>query len=101
MAGTATRFPEYVTDGHHIYVWIEEYEDMFEAGKLRACEAPVPPKVKVLSAKEKRDLEKTRQTALRDAEAAVRMLKAGAMATASAPTTPDTEDLFGSPPKDE
>lgn len=92
MAETTTRFPDYVTDGHHIYLWNDEYEQMLLDGKLKECGPPEVPKKKVLSAREKTKLEEIRKKALRDAEEAVRLYKNAA---------PSSEELFGSEPRDE
>lgn len=89
MAESTTRFPEYVTDGHHIYLWHPEYERMLEDGRLRPSDPPEPPKVKKLTPREKTKLDALRKKALQDAENAVRLLSKG------------TEDLFGAEPKEE
>lgn len=88
-----TRFPEYVTDGYHIYLWHEEYEKLFTEGKLRGCEPPELPKVHKLTQRERTKLEEARKKALKEAEAAVRLFKNTAPA--------DLETLFGSEPQDE
>lgn len=93
MAEVTTRFPAYVTDGFHIYVWHEEYERLLKEGKLQPSDPPPPPKVKKISPREKTKLEAIRKQALAEAERAVDLLKHT--------TTPDLEDVFGSPPKDE
>lgn len=89
----AEQFPQYVTDGHHIYLWHEEYEPLLKDGRLRASEPPPPRKARPLSARERTKLEAQRRKALQDAEAAVQLFRH---------TTPaDLEDVFGAPPKDE
>lgn len=87
------RFPEYVTDGHHIYLWNEEYEPLLKDGRLRPSDPPPPRTAKKLSPREKTKLEAQRRKALADAEAAVKLFKNTAPA--------DLTDVFGAPPKDE
>lgn len=96
MAETTTRFPDYVTDGHHIYLWNDEYEVMLADGRLRPSDPPVIPKIPKLNLREKTKLEATRKKALKEAEDAVRLLKAGVLPAAVEEDT--TLDLFGSPP---
>lgn len=86
-------FPKYVTDGSHIYLWNEEYEQMLQDGRLRPSGPPVIPKVKPLSARERTRLEALRQQALREAEEAVELFK-------STMPAKSIEDIFGAPPQD-
>jgi hypothetical protein len=91
MTETATKFPDYVTDGHHIYPWNDELDTLLATGKLQPCAAPVPKAVKELTPKEKAKLEDLRKKALQQAEEAVKLFKNAA---------PSSEELFGSPPND-
>lgn len=84
--------PDYVTDGFHIYVWHEEFEDLYKAGKLKDSDPPAPPKFKELSPKEKVKLEEKRKKALKDAQDAVELFSNPASKTS-------TDDMFGAPPK--
>lgn len=75
MADVETKYPPYVTDGNHIYLWHPEYERLFNEGKLKASEPPVIQKNKPMSARQKTKLEEARKKALADAERAVLLLK--------------------------
>lgn len=85
-------FPQYVTDGSHIYIWNEEFESLFEQGKLRPSPPPEVPKVKKLSPKEKVKMEAMRKKAIADAEAALKLFRAGDLEVS-------TDDVFGAEPK--
>lgn len=87
-----TKFPEYVTDGSHIYLWHPEYEGMLRDGRLRASDPPKPQVVKKLNQREQTKVEALRKKALEEAENAVKIL------TAQAPKS-DTTNLFGAEPQ--
>lgn len=88
----AEAFPEYVTDGSHIYLWHPEYESLLATGKLQPSGPPPPRKVMALTPKQKAKLEEARKRALREAEAAVALFKGAGDTLAS-------EDIFGAEPK--
>lgn len=90
---TQAKYPDYVTDGHHIYLWNDEFEPLFSQGKLRESEPPEPPKVQTLTPRERTKLEETRRKALSEAEAAVKLFSAPIAGTKS------LEDVFGAEPK--
>lgn len=94
MEGTTTRYPEYVTDGSHIYVWHEEYESLLNQGKLKASPPPSPKVLKQMTPRQQTKLEAARRKALQDAETAVELLKVPVTQT-------KLEDVFGAPPKEE
>ncbi len=89
----ATAYPEYVTDGHHIYLWHEEYASMFEQGKLKACEAPLPVVAPVLTKEEEQQVEDMRQKALKDAELAIKVY--GKKKADMPPAADKMEEIFG------
>ena len=89
-----SQFPDYVTDGHHIYLWHPEYESMLGDGRLRPSGPPELPKVRKLNQRELTKVEALRQKALKDAQDTVKLLEA---AKASGQ---DLTELFGEPPKD-
>ena len=90
----ASAYPEYVTDGSHIYLWHEEYASMLEQGKLKACDPPPPVVKATLTTEEKEEIEKIRKKALHDAELAIKMYGPAAQANTK------MEEIFGSPPQD-
>ena len=47
-----SKYPEYVTDGHHIYIWNNEFAGLFEDGKLKESGPPVVRKTKKQIAEE-------------------------------------------------
>lgn len=71
-----TQFPEYVTDGHHIYLWNDEYEALLADGRLKASGPPEPPKPRPLTPGQKAQLERLRKKALKDAEDAIKLFGA-------------------------
>lgn len=87
-----TRYPEYVTDGSHIYLWNDEYAAMLADGRLKESGPPAPPVAKEPSAREKTKIEQLRKKALEDAQNAVKVLSASGS---------DLGSLFGAEPKDE
>lgn len=87
------KFPEYVTDGNHIYLWNEHYEQMLRDGRLKPSEPPEPRAAKKMNLREKTKLEGLRKKALQDAENAVKLLQAAGEGV-------NTETLFGAEPKD-
>ncbi len=91
---TQTKYPDYVTDGFHIYLWNDEFEPLLTQGKLKESEPPAPPKITAMSPRERTKLEERRKKALEEAEAAVALFKAPIAGTKS------LEDVFGSEPKD-
>lgn len=85
-----TKYPKYVTDGFHIYLWNDEFASMLGDGRLKPAEAPPTPKAKALSPREKTKIEEMRKKALQDAENTVKVLKQDV----------DLDEIFGAPPKD-
>ncbi len=71
-----TRYPAYVTDGAHVYLWNDHYAPLLEDGRLRESEPPEKPKEVKLSQREQTQIELLRKQALKDAENAVRILSA-------------------------
>lgn len=95
MAETqVTKFPDYVTDGSHIYLWHPEYESLLADGRLRPSGPPEPPKVKKISQRELTKLEAIRAKALKDAEDQVRLLQAAST------SGQDLSTLFGDAPQE-
>lgn len=90
--GAPTRYPEYVTDGSHIYLWHEEFEPLFTSGRLRASDPPVRPLVKTLSQREKTKIDAIRRKAIADAENTLKAFQ-------SVDPSKNLEDLFGTPPQ--
>jgi hypothetical protein len=91
----ASTYPEYVTDGHHVYLWHEEYASMFEQGKLKACDAPAPVVESVLTKEEQQEVEALRQKALKDAELAIKMYGKPASVKVVKDDATKMEEIFG------
>src|ERR1041385_3915903 len=91
------QFPQYVTDGFHIYLWNEEYIKLLDDGKLKPSDPPQPKKVDKMTARQRTKLEAARKKALEDAKQAVALFEAPV-----APVTQNKfEDVFGAEPRSE
>lgn len=72
----ASKFPAFVTDGHHIYIWNDEYEPLLKDGRLKESDPPPPRAEKKLSSREVQELATLRQKAIDDAEKALKLFGA-------------------------